>query len=194
MEYQKIINLLDNTSNQLTQFRTKNWVEINNDACGTYNTIRQIKFKTSILESSDAYILVKGNISIARAPFTDCINEINNTQIHNNKNIDVAIPMYNLIEYSNSYAKTSRMLWQYYRDKPVLTNADTITNISAADKSDLFKFKQKITGKTADCETKDVEIMMPLKCFSKFWKTLEIPLINCEINRILTCSCKCVIK
>ena len=62
MEYQKMINLLDNASNQLTQFRTKNWVEINNDACGTCNTIRQIKFKTSILESSDAYILVKGTI------------------------------------------------------------------------------------------------------------------------------------
>ena len=58
MEYQKMINLLDNTSNQLTQFRTKDWVEINNDACGTCNTIRQIKFKTSILESSDAYIFL----------------------------------------------------------------------------------------------------------------------------------------
>ena len=65
--YQKIINLLDNTPNQPTKFRTKNWIEINHDACRTYNTNSQIKFKTSRLRSSlcdysDAYILVKRTI------------------------------------------------------------------------------------------------------------------------------------
>ena len=68
MEYQKIINLLDNTSNQPTKFRTKIWVEINNELCGTYNTNGHIRFKTPILRStlcdySDAYILVKGTIN-----------------------------------------------------------------------------------------------------------------------------------
>ena len=70
MEYQKIINLLDNTPNQPSKFRTKNWIEINVDSCETYNTNSQIKFKTSMLRSSscdysDAYMLVKGTISIA---------------------------------------------------------------------------------------------------------------------------------
>ena len=72
MEYQKIINLLDNTPNQSSKFRTKNWVEINYDLRGTCNAISQIKLKTTILKSrlcdySDAYILVMGTIKITRA-------------------------------------------------------------------------------------------------------------------------------
>ena len=73
MEYQKIINLLDNTPNQPTKFRTKNWVEINDEECGTYSTNCHSKFKTSMLRSSlcdysDAYVLVKGTIIIAPVP------------------------------------------------------------------------------------------------------------------------------
>ena len=117
MEYQKIIHLLGNTLNQATKCRTKNWIEINDDARGTYNNDSQIKFKTSVLKSSlfdysDAYILAKGTISIAAregdnpnngdrevvfkncAPFTDCISEINNTEIDNAKDIDIVMPMY----------------------------------------------------------------------------------------------------
>ena len=130
MENQKIINLLDNTPNQPTKSRSKNWVKINDDARGMYNTNNQIKFKTSMLKSSlsnysDVYILVSRTITITgegdndaakRAnernegviieislPLTDCISEINNTQIANAKDIDVVIPMYNLNEYSNDY-------------------------------------------------------------------------------------------
>ena len=69
MEYQKVINLLDNTTNQLTKYRTKNWVEINDDSCRTHNVNSQIKFKTLMLRSSlcnysDAYILVSGTITV----------------------------------------------------------------------------------------------------------------------------------
>ena len=119
MEYKKIINLLDNTPNQPTIFRTKNWVEINDESHGAYNTGSQIKFKTSMLRSSlcdysDAYILVSGTIKVEAqvgdnpnnvnkkvvfkscAPFIDCISEINNTQIDNTKGINVVMPMYNL--------------------------------------------------------------------------------------------------
>ena len=126
MEYQKIINFIEKTPNQLSKFRTKNWVEINDDSCGTHNTNSQIKFKTLILKSSlcdysDAYILVSRTITVAEqarsnpnnvdkkvvfkngAPFTDCISEINSTQIDNTKDIDVVMPMYILIEYSNKY-------------------------------------------------------------------------------------------
>ena len=76
MEYQKIINLLDNTPNQPSKFRTKNWVEINDESIGTYNTNREIKFKTTMLKSSlcdysDAYILVKGTITVSNTAAAD---------------------------------------------------------------------------------------------------------------------------
>ena len=112
---------MGNSPNQLTKFGTKNWVEINDDACGMYNTNSQIRFenlmlKSSLCDHSDAYILVKWTISISEqvghnrnnnnkelvfrncTPFTDCMSEINNTQIDNAKDIDLLIPMYNLIE------------------------------------------------------------------------------------------------
>ena len=211
MEYQKIANLIDDTSNQPSKFRTKNRVEITDESRGAYSVNSQIKFKTTMLKSSlcdysDAYILVKGKITIAGAgddaetrqaderdkgvafkncpPFTNCISEINNTQIDNAKDIDIVMPMYNLIEYSNNYAKTSGSLWQYFRDEP---------NDNLAD-SESFKSKIKTTRKTpASDNEKDVEIMVPLKYLSNFWRTLEMPLINCEVNLILTWSSTCVI-
>ena len=127
--------MLDNARNQPSKFRTKNWVEINDESRGTYSVNRQINFKTSMLRSSlcdysDAYILVKGNITVNNtaadgaaanntnkkvifkncAPFTDCISKINNTQVGNAKDIDIVMSMYNLIEYSDNYSKTSGTL------------------------------------------------------------------------------------
>ena len=92
--------------------------------------------------------------------------------------------MQNLIEYSK-YQKTSERLLQYYRDKPAL-NDGAIDFSDANNKRALFNFKQKITGQTGNDGTKDVKIMVPLKCLSNFWRTLVIPLINCKINPILT--------
>ena len=87
--------------------------------------------------------------------------------------------MYNLIEYSGNYSKTSGNLWQYYKDYPI----DNITQ------SESFKSKIKITGKTpASGNAKDVKILVPLKYLSDFWRTLEMPLINCEVNLTLTWS------
>ena len=115
------------------------------------------------------------------APFVNCISEINNTQIGNAKDIDIVMPMNNLIEYSDNYAKTTGSLWQYFRDEPV-------------DDIESFKSKVKITGKTPNNDNeKIVEIMVPLKYLSNFWRTLEMPLINCEVNLILTWSSTCVI-
>ena len=204
MEYQKITNLIDGTSNQPSKFRTRNCVEINDESRGACNVNSQIKFKTTMLKSSlcdysHAYVLVKGRITIegtgadaaARqaderdkgvafkncAPFTNCVSEINNTQTDNVKHIDIVMPMYNLIEYSDNYAKTSGSLWQYFRDEP----NDNIED------SKSFKSKIMITGKTSNNNNeKDVEILVPLKYLSNFWKTLEMPLINCEVNLILT--------
>ena len=211
MEYQKIANLIDDTSNKPSKFRTKNWVEFNDESRGTCNVNSQIKFKTAMLKSSlcdysDAYILVKGTITIngrgadaaARqaderdkgvafkncAPFTNCISEINNTQVDNAKDIDIVMPMYNLIEYSDNYAKTTGSLWQFFRDEL----DDNLED------SELFKFKVKITGKTPDDDNeKDVEIMVPLKYLSNSWRTIEMPLVNCEVNLILTWSSTCLI-
>ena len=88
------------------------------------------------------------------------------------------MPMYNSIEYSNNYLKTGS-LWKYYRDDP----NENVTQFKS------FKFKIKITRKTpAAGNTKDVEIAVPLKYLSNFWRTLEMSLINCEINLILTWS------
>ena len=98
------------------------------------------------------------------------------------------MPRYNLIVYSDNYSKTSGSAWQYYRDEPPSTNAGAIANFHATDNSALFKFKQKTAGKTADGGTKDIEIMVSLKYSSNFWRTLEMPLINYEINLILTWS------
>ena len=114
--------------------------------------------KSSLCDYSDAYILVKGKITItgrgtdaaARqaderdkgvafkncAPFINCISEINNAQLDNVKDIDIVMPMYNLVEYRDNYTKTSRSLWQYYRDEP----SDDLKD------SESFKSKIKITG------------------------------------------------
>ena len=168
---------------------------------------------SSLCDYSDAYRLVKGTISMSSqagdnpnngneevvfrncAPFTDFTSEINNTQIDNAKEFDLVILMYNLVEYSDNYSKTSGSLWQYYRDGPALSVAGAIADFSAADNSASFKFKQKITGK-ADAANgrKDVEIIVSLKYLSTFWRTFEMPLINFEINLILTWSEKCVLS
>ena len=142
MEYQKIANLFDTGSNQPSNFRTRNWVEINDEFRGTY-TSNNTKFKTTMLRSNlcdyaDVYILVKGTIRITGAgdddtakrldepnkgvifknctPFTECISRINNADLDNAQDIDIVMPMYNLTEYSDNYSKTSGSLWQYYKD------------------------------------------------------------------------------
>ena len=102
------------------------------------------------------------------------------------------MPMYNSIEYSDNYAKTSGSLWQYCLDISAVNNNATV-NFTENNLIDSFSFKVKITGQTGDDGTKNVEIMVPLKYLSNFWRTLEMPLINCEINLILRWSANSVI-
>ena len=187
MEYQKIASLLNDASNKPSKFRARNWVEINDDISGTYSLNKQITFKTAMLRSSlcdysDAYILVKGNISVNNtaadgaaanntnkkvifkncAPFTNCISKINNTQIDNAEYIDIVMPMYNLIEYSDNYLKTSGSLWQYCKDIPAVSNAGDIVDFNGANTTDSVNFETKITGQTNNGRI-NVEIMVPLK-------------------------------
>ena len=186
-------------------------LKINDESRRGYTTGSDIKFKTTMLRSSlcdyaDAYILVKGIITITGAgddaaarradernkgvifkncaPFTKCISKINDAEIDNAQDIDIVMPMYNLIEYSDNYSKTSGSLWQYYKDEP----NDNLAN------SESFKSKVKITGNTpADGSTKNVKIIVSLKYSSNFLRTLEMPLINCEVSLFLTWSSTCVI-
>ena len=191
MEYQKTENLIDYASNQPSKFRTKNWVEINDESRGTYNVNSHIKFKTTMLKSrlcdySDAYILVEGTITVNNtaaadtdanntnkkivfknyAPLTNCISETNNTQVDNAKDIDIVMPMYNLLEYIDNYSKTSGSLWQYCRDIPAVDNNNAIVNFAENNLTDSFKVK--MTGQTGDEGTKNVEIIVPLKYLSNF--------------------------
>ena len=124
MEYQKIINLLGNTANQLSKFITKNWIEINDQSNGTYNTNSDIRFENATLTPSlgDAYILLKETITITRAGNDAAEKKLdernkgvilkNCTEIDNAKNIDIVMPMYNLIQYSSNYSRTSGAMLQ----------------------------------------------------------------------------------
>ena len=124
--------------------------------------------RSDLYDYSDAYIVVKGDIILTKAikrrpidirnrflafkksaPFTNCISKINNVLVENTEDLDIVTPMYNLLEYSKNYRKTTRSLWNYYRDEPnnlLLNNynADLIPN------SESFKYKSSITGKTSD--------------------------------------------
>ena len=103
------------------------------------------------------------------------------------------MPMYNLIEYSDNYSKTSGSLWQYTKDILAVDNNNAIVNFTNNNLTDSFNFKVKMTGQTGNNGAKNVEIMVPLKYLSNFWRTLEMPLINCEITLLLTWSASCVI-
>ena len=217
MEYQKIISLLHDATNQPSKFRTTSRVEINAKSKGR-NDNSNIRFKTSMIslnlcDYSDTYILVKGTITVTNtkaadaaandankkaifkscAPFTDCITELNNTQVNDPQKVHVVMLMHNLIEYSDAYWKTSGSLWQCYRDKPDRKNNGEITDYSDNNNNASFKCKQQPTGQTRNHGIKDVEIMVPLKYLSNFWRTLEMPLINYEISLQLKWSKKCTL-
>ena len=103
-------------------------------------------------------------------PYTDCISETNN--IYHAKDIDVVMPMHNLIGYSNNYSKTSGSLWEYCRDEPVINNG-VFTDAPDDPDSVSFKDKQKMIGQTGNKGTKDVQIMVPLKYLSIFWELFK---------------------
>ena len=104
------------------------------------------------------------------------------------------MPMYNLIEYSDNYSKTSGSLWQYCKEIPAVNNDGDIVDFNGANATDSFNFKTKITGQTDNNGRIDnVEIMVSLKDLSNFLRTLELVLTNCEVNFILTWSADCVI-
>ena len=180
--------------------------------------------RSDLCDFSDAYVVVKRSITLAKtdrrrfidirnrflafknnAPFTNCISKINNVLIDKAEDLDVVMPMHNLLGYSKNYRKTIGSLWNYYRDEPDNTpatdyNADPITN------SESFKYKSSIAGKITNANQKDgenteqentkskknLEIVFQLKYLSNFSRTLDMPLINCEVVLTLTWSGNCV--
>ena len=130
MEYQKFTNLLSNIPDKVPRFITKKWIKVHDQSEQTYNTNKQIRFKTSMLRSdlcdfNDAYIVVKGIVTVAvstnerdrdeinrqvilknNAPFISCISKINGVLLENAEDLDILMPMYNLLEYSKNYSKT----------------------------------------------------------------------------------------
>ena len=209
MEYQKITNLLGKISHKVPRFIAKKWIEVHDQSGEIYNTNKQIIFKTSVLRSdmcdySD--VLLKEKFIVTNpnndahdkklafknnAPFTGCILKINNARIDNAEGLDIIMPMYNLLEYSKDYRKTTGSLWNYYRGEP---NSGAVGNINCSIKES--DYKTIITGKLEgnNVEKDDVEIIVPLKFLSNLWKTPNIlPLINCEISLTLTWSENCVI-
>ena len=169
--------------------------------------------KSRLCDYSDAYIHVRGTVTVNNtaaadahannankkvifkncAPFTKYISEINNTNVDDAKDIDIVMPMYNLIECNDNYSKTSGSLRQYCKDIPEINDNNAIVKLTNNNLTDSFNFKVKMIGQTGDNGTKNVEIMVSLKYSSIFWRTLEIPLINSEINLMLNWSANCVI-
>ena len=168
MEYQKIANLLDDASNKISKFRKENWVETNDESKGTYDVGSEITFRTTMLKStlcdySDAYIYVRGTITVNNtaaadadanntnkkvifkncSPFTNCISQINNIDLDNAKYLDIVMPMYNLIEYSDDYSKTSGSLWQYTKNIPTVNDNNAIVNFTNNNLTDSFNFPSK---------------------------------------------------
>ena len=158
METQKIINLLNNTENEYSKFATKKWYVIDSESKGNYSEDEEIKFLTRSIESSlcnysDAYISVTGDIRATPnsatqvifkncAPFEKCRTEINETFVDEADIINITMPMYNLIEYSDNYSDTSGSLWNFKRDE-IEEDADlTINNASS------FKYKANLIGNT----------------------------------------------
>ena len=131
--------------------------------------------RSDLRDFSDAYIVVKGDITLTKdanidfidirnmslafknnAPFTDCISKINNVLVGNAEDRDVAMPIYNLLEYSKNYRKTTGSLWNYYRDEPNDFLADDC-NASPITNSGYFKHKTSITGKTSNANQENGE-------------------------------------
>ena len=154
--------------------------------------------RSSLCDYSDAYILVKGNITVNNtaatgaaanntnkkiifkncAPFTNCISKINNSNVDNAKDIDIVMSMYNLIEYNDNYSKTSRSLWQYCKDILAVNKNSNIVGFSGANATGSLNFKTKITSQTDNNGRIDnVEIMVPLKYLSNLKLIVKVILI-----------------
>ena len=207
MESQKIINLLDSNDNESQKFATKRWYIINdqntgNNAYGNGEDGTTIKFETKVIKPnlcdySDAYILVTGNVqnkpanSVVAfkncAPFRTCDVTINDEHVEKAENLDIVMPMYNLLEYSDNYQDSTGSLYQFKRDEPPDDNLDVANNTSS------LVYKSKLISGTDDNNVTNVKLVVPLKYGSSFFRSLEMPLVNCKIDLELTWHKDCMV-
>ena len=235
MEYDKINNLLGSENENLSKFVTTEYVRVNT-LSNTYNENKSIRFKRPTLRSdlcdyADAYILVNGIITVAvnqprdrqnkplilknNTPFFLCITRINNELIEDADDLDIVMPMYNLLEYSKNYRKTIGSLYNYYRDE--LNDHANLNNFANnnAISSNYFQYRNKIIGNTYNVDStivpaaggarvanpnydannsgkKNVGLAIPLKHLGNFRRALNIPLISCEVSLELKWNKTCV--
>ena len=129
-------------------------------------------------------------------PFTKCGTHINDEHVETAENLDIIMPMYNLVEYSDNYADSSGSLYQFKRGESTINNAENPNNV-ALDNSISFKYKASILGKATDADDNDrslknIKLVVPLKDLSIFFRSLEMPLINCKIHLELNWNNNCV--
>ena len=219
MENQKIINLLDKDDIDSKHFATKKWYIINDENNTNYrvnkdtgeNNPDTIKYDTRVLKPNlcdyaEAYILVDGTIRAAAAnknarlvlkncaPFTKCNLEINDGHVDTAENLDIVMPTYNLIEYSDNYQDSSATLYQYKRDEPPEDDAAADLTV---DNSSSFKYKINLLGNPVvanNVARRNVKVVVPLKYLSNFFRSLEMPLINCKIKLNLTGKKECALS
>ena len=219
MENQKIINLLDKIDTDSKHFSTKKCHIINDENITNYGVNKDtgadnpdtIKYDTRVLKPNlcdyaEAYILVDGTIRATNAvnatrlalkncaPFTKCNLEINDEHVDTAENLDITMPMYNLIEYSDNYQDSSATLYQYKRDEP--PEDDAVADLTA-DNSSSLKYKIILLGNpvvTNNITRINVKVVLPLKYLSNFFRSLEMPLINCKIKLNLIWKKECVLS
>ena len=219
MENQKIINLLDKIDTGSKHFATKKWYIINDENNTNYGVNKDtgednpgtIKYDTRVLklnlcDYAEAYILINGTIRAAAAdgntrlalknctPFIKCNLGINDEHVDAAENLDIAMPMHNIIEYSDNYQDSSAILYQHKRDEPPEANA---INDLTTDTSSSFKYKVELLGNPVPdgaIAKRNVKVVVPLKYLSNFFRSLEMPLINCKIKLNLTWKKGCVLS
>ena len=219
MENQKIINLLDKIDTDSKHFATKKWYIINDENNTNYGLNKYtaadapdtVKYDTRVLKPNlcdyaEAYILIDGTIRAAGAdantrlalkdcaPFTKCNLEINDEHVDTAENLDITMPMYNLTEYSDNYQDSSATLYQYKRDEP--PEANDINDLKT-DTSSSFKYKVSLLVNPVldgNIAKRSVKVVVPLRYLNKFFRSLEMPLINCKIKLNLTWKKECVLS
>ena len=208
----KNINLLNDSSNEESKFSTKKWYVIDTETGkDKYNQNNCIEFETegikpSLCDYSDAFILVTGDITNNDthitfencAPFSTCKTEINDMFIDEANYIYIVMPMYNLIEcFDNS--DISGSLWQFKRDEPPANNVDLNIN-NGVFHSQSFRYKAALVGKmtnpvnNTDSSVKNTKIVLPRKYLSRFWRSLEMPLIDCKVHLELNWIEDCILS
>ena len=228
MEHDKINNLLGSESENLSKFVTREYVRVNS-LSNTYNENKSIRFKMPMLRSdlcdyADTYIFINGTITVEadhigarvdknrdrkniplilknNTPLISCIISC---IIEDAEDLDIVMPMYNLLEYSKNYGKTIGSLYNCYRDELTNDGDNNFANRNVVN-SNAFKYKNKIIGNTYNVDaaaagydinkegTQAIELAIPLKYLGNFWRALNIPLISCEVSLELKWNKNCVI-